>query len=146
MKKTWITAALASAVLCAACTRPSNTTATNEQDTVTAAQSTQTTASATTPDTTTATTPPFAPTQTTDISPQIARPMMVNEDKASVRRIGAAEAKELVDSGAVTVIDVRDAESYAAAHIPGALNMPLPRIQSEPNAIPRGKPVLAYCT
>ncbi|WP_303721714.1 rhodanese-like domain-containing protein [Malonomonas rubra] len=37
--------------------------------------------------------------------------------------ISPKEFKELVDAGKVTVVDVRSAEDYLAAHIPGALNI-----------------------
>lgn len=46
----------------------------------------------------------------------------------------------------VTIIDVRDAEAFAASHIPGALNIPLARVDSEVSSLPKGKPIVAYCT
>ncbi len=44
------------------------------------------------------------------------------------------------------MIDVRDADSYVAAHIPGSLQIPLARIEGEVNYLPRGKRILTYCT
>lgn len=38
------------------------------------------------------------------------------------RCIGAAQAAELIDTGA-TVADIRDANSFAQGHIPGAFNV-----------------------
>lgn len=35
-------------------------------------------------------------------------------------RISPARAKEIIDAGGATVIDIRDAQSFAQAHIPGA--------------------------
>lgn len=117
-------------VLCAACSRPATDMATDTvaKDTV-----------QTPPVMTTATPPIVPPAQTTT-------ELASHETTSSVKRIDVAEAKALVDRGAVTVIDVRDADSYAAAHIPGALNITLGLIESQATAIPRGKPVLAYCT
>src|SRR5690349_20419400 len=41
------------------------------------------------------------------------------------KRISAQEAKELIDQGEVTVIDVREAWEYANGHIPSAKLVPL---------------------
>ena len=68
-------------------------------------------------------------------------PELVNEPRTQL-----ADAKKLIDSGAVTVIDVRDADSYIASHIPGALQIPLARIEGEVDYLPKGKPILTYCT
>jgi len=57
-----------------------------------------------------------------------------------------AAAKQEIDQGSVVVIDVRDADSYVAAHIPGSLQIPLARIEGEVNYLPRGKRILTYCT
>ncbi len=64
----------------------------------------------------------------------------------SIPRTPLATAKQEIDQGSVVVIDVRDADSYVAAHIPGSLQIPLARIEGEINYLPRGKPILTYCT
>ena len=64
----------------------------------------------------------------------------------AVPRTQLADAKKLIDSGAVTILDVRDADSYIASHIPGALQIPLARVEGEVDYLPKGKPILAYCT
>lgn len=61
-------------------------------------------------------------------------------------RVALAEAKSQIDSGRVTVIDVRDADAYIAGHIPGSLQIPLARVEGEINYLPRGKPIITYCT
>ncbi len=48
------------------------------------------------------------------------------------RRIQAQEAKELIDAGKVTVIDVREPAEYARDHIAQATLVPLGRIISSP--------------
>jgi 3-mercaptopyruvate sulfurtransferase SseA len=63
-----------------------------------------------------------------------------------VPRTQLAEAKQRIDSGSVLVIDVRDADSYIASHIPGAIQIPLARVEGEINYLPRTKPILTYCT
>jgi hydroxyacylglutathione hydrolase len=46
----------------------------------------------------------------------------------------------------VTIIDVRDADSYRDRHIPGAMHIPLAYIQGEIPYLPKDKPIVAYCT
>jgi len=64
----------------------------------------------------------------------------------TVPRIPLTDAKKKIDSASVTLIDVRDADSYIAGHIPGALQIPLARIEGEIPYLPRTKPILTYCT
>ncbi len=50
------------------------------------------------------------------------------------RRIQPEEAKALIDSGQVTVVDVREPWEYQKDHIAGAKLIPLARIISSPGA------------
>lgn len=59
--------------------------------------------------------------------------------------VPAAELLARARKGLVTVLDVRPAEEYAAAHIPGAVNVPLGRLESYLSRLPRRKEVVAYC-
>lgn len=52
---------------------------------------------------------------------------------------------ERAKNGLVTVLDVRPAEEYAAGHIPGAINVPLEKLQSALSRLPKRKEVIAYC-
>ena len=47
--------------------------------------------------------------------------------------------------GDVTVIDVRPEEEYRAAHIPGALSIPVTQLRRRLAEIPKKKEVVAYC-
>ena len=62
------------------------------------------------------------------------------------RRITVEELKPLYDRGEVTLIDVRDVDSFLRAHIPGALQIPLARIDGETPYLPKGKVIVTYCT
>jgi hydroxyacylglutathione hydrolase len=62
------------------------------------------------------------------------------------RRITADEVKPKFDRGEVTVIDVREADQFLQSHIPGALQIPLARIEREVAYLPKGKPIVTYCT
>ena len=63
---------------------------------------------------------------------------MATDDQASeepVRRIQADEARALIDSGQVTVVDVREGWEYQKDHIAGAKHIPLARIIQAPTQI-----------
>lgn len=47
------------------------------------------------------------------------------------QKITADEAKTLMDSQDVTIVDVRTAQEYADGHIPGAINIPVESIGSD---------------
>jgi hypothetical protein len=64
----------------------------------------------------------------------------------SVPRIAAAALREKIDRGEVIVMDVRDIDAYTASHIAGAMHIPVSYVESELPYLPRGKPIVAYCT
>ncbi len=67
------------------------------------------------------------------------------EDKAP--RINVEEAKKLLAEGKAIFIDVRGDESYKAAHIKGALNVPLHKLEAgDFKDVPKDKRVIAYCS
>lgn len=59
--------------------------------------------------------------------------------------VSAEEVLESARKGQVTVIDVRPSEEYAAGHVPGAINIPLPELQKRLDALPKRKEIVAYC-
>jgi len=67
------------------------------------------------------------------------------------RELGALEPQEResllarIRRHEVTLLDVRPAAEYAAAHLPGALSIPLPELPGRIGEIPRDKEVVAYC-
>jgi len=67
-------------------------------------------------------------------------------DSANVARVTVAELKKLQASGAVTVVDVRDADSFKAGHIPGALSIPLDQVSANVDRLKSAKKALVfYC-
>lgn len=74
------------------------------------------------------------------------RPPEVQGDRGEVRRIAVEDLKAQVDRNAVTVVDVRDAASFARGHIPGAINIPFASVEAQLDQIPKGKPIVTYCT
>lgn len=73
-------------------------------------------------------------------------PEVQDPERAAVPRISVDELKQKLAKGEVTVIDVRDADAYMAGHIPGALHIPLTRIEGEIPYLPRTKLIVTYCT
>lgn len=59
--------------------------------------------------------------------------------------IGRVEVQRLVAAGA-QVIDVMPPKSYAAEHLPGALNIPLTDLNRESiRPLDRNRPIIVYC-
>lgn len=48
-------------------------------------------------------------------------------------------------AGAVTVIDVRPADEFAAGHIRGAIHLPLKKLEQRLAGLPRDQEIVAYC-
>ncbi len=65
---------------------------------------------------------------------------------AGFRRMTIDELKPQFDRGEVILIDVRDQADFLQSHIPGALQIPLSRIEGEIGYLPKGKPIVTYCT
>ena len=61
-------------------------------------------------------------------------------------RISVDELKAGLDKGEIAMIDVRTMEQFMAAHIPGSLHIPVPRIEGEVPYLPKGKLIVTYCT
>lgn len=62
-------------------------------------------------------------------------------------KISARELAELLQSHnpPVTVIDVRDKARFAAGHVPGALHIPLAKLESETPELPKEHLIVTYC-
>jgi rhodanese-related sulfurtransferase len=50
-----------------------------------------------------------------------------------------------LQSGEVTILDVRPVEEFHAGHIPGAVSMPLGELKRRLDSLPRYREVVAYC-
>jgi 3-mercaptopyruvate sulfurtransferase SseA len=67
-------------------------------------------------------------------------------DQSLAPRIVLADFKKAFDAKAVVILDVRDASSYAAGHIPGAILVPLEALAKQaPELKTAKKPIVAYC-
>lgn len=87
----------------------------------------------------------LTPSPTTS-APPVTEGSFSEESKSKVPRIAVEDLREKMKAGQVTVIDVRPAASYQTAHIQGAINIPLASIETEMAMLPKGKPIVTYCT
>jgi rhodanese-related sulfurtransferase len=67
------------------------------------------------------------------------------EARGALEPVDNEELVRRVRSGAVTVIDVRPREEYAAAHIPGAISMPVADLSKRLRELHKRREVVAYC-
>src|SRR5262249_40353613 len=74
---------------------------------------------------------------------QIARAFV--EKRGSLDAIDRRRLRERVKTGEVTVLDVRPAEEYRAAHIAGAVSVPLKELEARLAMLPKNREVVAYC-
>ena len=62
------------------------------------------------------------------------------------RRIERHEVRQLLDRGA-QLVEVLPKEEFDEEHLPGAINMPLRRLEAEARSVlDRGRPVVVYCS
>jgi rhodanese-related sulfurtransferase/predicted transcriptional regulator len=47
--------------------------------------------------------------------------------------------------GLVTILDVRPEDEFALGHLPGALNIPLGKLEQRLGELPAGREIIAYC-
>jgi hypothetical protein len=92
------------------------------------------------------------PSRTLAIPPALGGPMgggvtePLEAELQRVPRIVPEDLDERMKSGAVVVIDVRDADTYMLSHVTGAMHIPLSRLAGEVAYLPRDKPIVTYCT
>ena len=63
-----------------------------------------------------------------------------------VKRISQLDAKAAYDQGTAIFVDVRSAESYAAAHISGAISLPETELETRWTELSTDKLIITYCT
>jgi len=67
------------------------------------------------------------------------------EGREGMEPVDRDELLVRVREEAVTVLDVRPVEEYNAAHIPGALSIPLKELKLHLSELPRDQEIVAYC-
>jgi rhodanese-related sulfurtransferase/DNA-binding transcriptional ArsR family regulator len=74
---------------------------------------------------------------------QIARAFV--EKRGSLEPIDRLRLLQRVRAGEVTVLDVRPVEEYRAAHIAGAVSVPLKQLKKRLGGLPKDREIVAYC-
>jgi len=67
------------------------------------------------------------------------------EKRGSLEPIDRPLLLRRVRAGKVTVLDVRPVEEYRAAHIPGAVSVPLKQLEKYLDRLSKGREIVAYC-
>jgi len=67
------------------------------------------------------------------------------EARESMEAIDRTALAKRISKGAVTLIDVRPPEEFAAGHIAGAISLPLAELEHRLAELPRDREVVAYC-
>ena len=67
------------------------------------------------------------------------------EERGALEPVGSDELVRRVRAAEVTLIDVRPREEYVAAHIPGAISMPLADLGKRLATLHKRRDIVAYC-
>jgi rhodanese-related sulfurtransferase/DNA-binding HxlR family transcriptional regulator len=67
------------------------------------------------------------------------------ESPSRMEPIDLPELRRRLETGEVTLLDVRPTDEFRASHIPGALSIPVDELKRRLGEIPRETPVVAYC-
>ena len=73
---------------------------------------------------------------------------LINEflgDRHALEAVPADELLARARKGVVTVLDVRPPEEYAAGHLPGAINVPVEKLEGYLAKLPKKREIIAYC-
>jgi rhodanese-related sulfurtransferase len=67
------------------------------------------------------------------------------DGRDELEAVSIKELRRRMREGDITVIDVRPEDEYLAAHIPGALSIPVAQLKRRLGEIPKRHDVVAYC-
>jgi rhodanese-related sulfurtransferase/DNA-binding transcriptional ArsR family regulator len=67
------------------------------------------------------------------------------DGRGAMDAVRGDELLRRVRDGEVTVLDVRSAEEYRAAHIPGARSIPMSELEARLRELPKKREIVAYC-
>ncbi|KOP68325.1 ArsR family transcriptional regulator [Bacillus sp. FJAT-18019] len=64
---------------------------------------------------------------------------------SDIEEVSLEELLSRMEAGEVTLIDVRPKDEFEAAHIPGAISMPIEELAEQLNSLPVKSKIVAYC-
>lgn len=88
----------------------------------------------------------WAQSRSSNLESALPSTQVVNIPYPDVKRIPLEEAKRAYDESSAVFLDVRPASAYSAAHIPGALNIPLNELTQRLHELDPSQPIITYCT
>jgi rhodanese-related sulfurtransferase len=71
--------------------------------------------------------------------------MATKDEREPFHRVDVAEAKQMLESGDVAVIDVREPHEYQAGHIPSATLIPVNSVFARREELPKDKKIVFVC-
>ena len=74
-----------------------------------------------------------------------ARELATREGTQRIERVSATELARRMDTDDSYVLDVRAPHEWAAGHLPGVPNLPLPELPERLDEIPRDRPIVLQC-
>jgi 3-mercaptopyruvate sulfurtransferase SseA len=77
------------------------------------------------------------------------RPTLTNDPNGpfpQISRVMLEDAKKAFDEKSAVFVDVRSPESYNAAHVTGAINIPLAELESRAGELNPADWIITYCT
>ena len=63
----------------------------------------------------------------------------------TISRIDIHEAKDMIDAGQASIVDIRDAASFQEAHIEGAVLLNDENVNDFIEKVDKNKPLICYC-
>jgi rhodanese-related sulfurtransferase/DNA-binding HxlR family transcriptional regulator len=67
------------------------------------------------------------------------------QSRDELEPVSRDELRKRIREKSVLVVDVRPADEYAAAHLPGAVGIPVSELKRRLKAIPKGREIVACC-
>jgi rhodanese-related sulfurtransferase len=64
-----------------------------------------------------------------------------------MKAISLERLRSLIDAGGAQIVEVLPAEEYSELHLPGAVNLPLKKLDASTagSMLDAGRPVVVYC-
>lgn len=69
----------------------------------------------------------------------------VQAESAHLSAMSPDQLAECLETGQIVLLDVRPPEEYSAAHLPGAISIPLDELEGRLAELPQDRPIVAYC-
>ncbi|GGX70717.1 ArsR/SmtB family transcription factor [Saccharospirillum salsuginis] len=67
------------------------------------------------------------------------------DSEGALESVSRDELRSALKAGSVALLDVRPEDEFEAGHLPDAINIPLDRLESWLDRVPKDKDIVAYC-